>query len=382
MPVALLERRKATAFARALQASGTVSDPACARLVHVAAGLTSCPGQDSSPALEFRAELRERILAAALSATEQAHDAPRSARRQQPAHRPRRASGRWRRRLIASATGAVMISAAAAGIAVASENALPGEWLYPVKRTVERAELAIPGSSAQRGQRYLDQANTRLWEVQQTLSRAGAKPMNPHTVGELGATLDSMRTSVQQGGTLITSGFVPAHGDAALRRLSGFINTRRAPVAALENQLPEPLAARAPSLLALFNQLGEQVTQLSKGTLSVPYISAPAHQPTSRHESAHPATEQPQQQELAAGGPNPQPAGRPEVTPSHEQPQTPGVLSIPTTGLTVPPTSGSVPSHAPVGLHITIGGTPRKGNNEIELPPVLPGLPAIGIGIG
>jgi hypothetical protein len=382
MPVALLERRKATAFARALQASGTVADPACARLVQVATELPHRQDGDAVPTEAFRAELRERLVAAATLAAEQAADQPRlgrAARRRRP-RRPVR--GRWRRRLITSAVGVAMISAAAAGIAVASENALPGEWLYPVKRTVERAELALPGSQAQRGQRYLDQANARLWEVQQTLSRAGAKPMNPHTVNQLGTTLDSMRSSVQRGGALITSGFVPAQGDAGLRRLSGFINAQRAPVAALENQLPEPLANRAPSLLALFNQLGEQVTQLSKGTVSVPLISAPAHQPASRHESVHPLAEAPPHPELAPGGGNPEAPSRPEVTPSHGQPPTTGVLTTPTAGLTVPPLTGSAPSHAPVGLHITIGGTPRKGNNDIELPPVLPGLPSIGIGLG
>lgn len=386
MPVALLERRKAQEFARALERAATTG-PSGEPLVRVAHTLIGAADGGPVPSAEFRARLRDRLLTEATHGDAAAQDAA-DATLARGRHAGHGARSRWRRRVLASGAGLVLVTGAAAGVAVASGNALPGDPLYPVKRLVERAELALPASPADRGQLYLDQASIRMREVQQTIAKAGPRPMDARTARQVGQTLDSMRTSVQHGGSLITSGFSPVDGDSGLRRLSGFINAQRAPIAALENQLPEPLAARAPSLLNLLNQLGQQVTQLSRGTVAVPYVSAPAPSGAAGghggagHAAAW-AGQARQGDSHAAAAAAPAAIAPTKDTPSQPASGRAGGVSItpPTTSAASRPTGGSASSPGPVGLHITIGKTLPKGSG-IQLPPVLPGLPTIGIGIG
>ena len=45
---------------------------------------------------------------------------------------------------------------AVSGMSAASENAMPGDALYGVKRSTERAQLALASSEVNRGQLFLD----------------------------------------------------------------------------------------------------------------------------------------------------------------------------------------------------------------------------------
>ena len=50
-------------------------------------------------------------------------------------------------------------------MSAASENAVPGDALYGVKRSTERAQLALASSDLTRGQLFLDFARNRLAEA-------------------------------------------------------------------------------------------------------------------------------------------------------------------------------------------------------------------------
>ena len=54
----------------------------------------------------------------------------------------------------------------AGGIALASREALPGDALYPVKRTVERAQLAFTFQADEKAALHIELAERRLLEVQ------------------------------------------------------------------------------------------------------------------------------------------------------------------------------------------------------------------------
>ena len=88
--------------------------------------------------------------------------------RPRPRLRPRRGSAGIARR--PAARGAIVVGIAAgtlalSGVSVASGEAIPGDALYGVKRSTERAQLALAGSDLTRGQLYLDFARTRLPEA-------------------------------------------------------------------------------------------------------------------------------------------------------------------------------------------------------------------------
>ena len=75
---------------------------------------------------------------------------------------PRRPRGGRRIAIVAALlTGTVAVS----GVSAASGNALPGETLYNVKRSTERAQLALAGDDVGRAQLHLEFARTRIQEA-------------------------------------------------------------------------------------------------------------------------------------------------------------------------------------------------------------------------
>jgi hypothetical protein len=79
--------------------------------------------------------------------------------------------GRSRRRrvvtvLIAAAIGVALMG----GAAMASGNALPGQLLYPVKKAVEKIELALNNSPSGRANTHLEFAHRRLEELSRLLA--------------------------------------------------------------------------------------------------------------------------------------------------------------------------------------------------------------------
>lgn len=64
---------------------------------------------------------------------------------------------------------ALLLTAGGTGIARASQDALPGDLLYGVKRTIEKAELALTPDEAGKAEVYIKNARNRLEEVQSLL---------------------------------------------------------------------------------------------------------------------------------------------------------------------------------------------------------------------
>lgn len=121
--------------------------------------------------------------------------------------------------LIGIATGAVAVS----GISAASENAVPGDALYGMKRSTERAQLALTGSDHSRGQLFLDFARTRLSE---------AAHLRGDRVGYSGV-LDDMDADTRQGVRLLTTAAVQGSDLTALDVVNTFVTAQRTAVSEL-----------------------------------------------------------------------------------------------------------------------------------------------------
>jgi hypothetical protein len=118
-----------------------------------------------TPRAEFVTDLRARLMAAADTALAPAPDLERA-----PVGTPgRRASHRFG----TAAAAALVVVGGSAGLAAASQGALPGETLYPVKRGIEAAATAFNTSDAGRGTDLLANASTRLQEAE-SLAADGA----------------------------------------------------------------------------------------------------------------------------------------------------------------------------------------------------------------
>ncbi len=162
------ERRRADRFAAAADGTSHIRDAETQQFLAIVEQLR---GMDApSPDPRFVGDLRSRLVAAASGELVAI-----------PVERrpiPSRAlqAGTRRRRLISAAAVACIVAGSGVGVAAASESALPGDVLYPVKRGLESVELSLAASPADRGQRYVDSASTRLSEAQALVSSQGNDP--------------------------------------------------------------------------------------------------------------------------------------------------------------------------------------------------------------
>ncbi|MFG1841096.1 DUF5667 domain-containing protein [Micromonospora sp. NPDC049175] len=231
----LFSRRRAERFAQLLdEANGARRHHVRARVDSQLAPLVAV-GQrirTDPPAVEvdqdFRTGLRAMLLATAEreglgtapTAGEPAATRPATTARGRllPAVTARRARARGAI-LVGIAAGAIAVS----GISAASENAVPGDALYGMKRSTERAQLALASSDISRGQLFLDFARTRLAE---------ASKLRGDRIG-YSAVLDDMDADTRQGVRLLTTAAAQRAEPGSLETLNTFVTSQRRAVSGL-----------------------------------------------------------------------------------------------------------------------------------------------------
>nr|WP_084599417.1 DUF5667 domain-containing protein [Actinoplanes subtropicus] len=177
--------------------------------------------------------------------------------------------GRGGRRI--RARGAIVIGVAAgalavSGISAASENASPGDALYGVKRSTERAQLAMAGSDVSRGQLSLDFARTRLTEA---ASMAG-------DAAGFGGVLDDMDNDTRKGVRLLHTSAVARRDVKPLATVDAFVDRQRQTLMPVLNRLSPANRERAASSLALLDAVGRRADDLRAGLNCSTVLSAGA----------------------------------------------------------------------------------------------------------
>lgn len=148
-------KREADAFEAALR--GAPADAAVTELVRHAEALCA-RAATVAPSDDFRLALRERLMADA-PALLTAHPRPAATVVATP-----RTSGVRRR--VARLSAAAIVAVGGVGLVASSAQAVPGDMLYGVKRSVESVELALHRTDASRGEFQLEQARERLAEAE------------------------------------------------------------------------------------------------------------------------------------------------------------------------------------------------------------------------
>jgi len=261
-----LERRSAERFAELIDEATTdghrhhtrgPADEQLAQLVAVGRSLSAArSGVQVDP--EFRTGLRAMLVATAeresvgvgIEAEPGAHDG---------------ASGRGLLRLTGSgrrirARGAIVAGVlagamAVSGISAASESAAPGDALYGVKRSTERAQLAMAGSDVSRGQLSLDFARTRLAEATAMAGDDGA----------FGGVLGDMDADIRQGVKLLTGAAVAHRNTGPLGTIEAFVTSERTSFAPALGRLGPADAARALISVALLDAVHRRTESLRAG---------------------------------------------------------------------------------------------------------------------
>jgi hypothetical protein len=253
MTTSLRHRRRAERFAQLLEeASGgrrqRRRDPLDEDLTGLVALRHELVSNARLPRIdpEFRTGLRAMLVA---TAEREGIGATAHPERVGPA--PRRSASPFRapRARTAVIAGVAVGAVAFTGMSAASENAMPGDALYGVKRSTERAQLALTSSDVGRGALYLGFAQTRLAE---------ARLLG----GDLEQVLDDMDDDARQGVRLLTTAATSRQDRAALDLIDEFVAEQRVALDALANEVGGADATRVADSVGLLNRIERRSHEL------------------------------------------------------------------------------------------------------------------------
>lgn len=214
------------------------------------------------PRAEFSYELRTRLLAEA----DRVHSDENAA-----LLLPARQRGPRERRLVAAASAAVFIGGTAT-MAAAAQSALPGEALYPVKRGVERVDASLSMSEAGKGRDLLDQARTRLGEVEELLDSDSVQ-----SAPQVHLTLADFSAQAGEGSALLFDSFRETADPETVRTVRTFTNEAMPVLAELSGQVPADAEDELSDAALTLRDIDEDATALCGSCLAdMPTVDVPS----------------------------------------------------------------------------------------------------------
>ena len=236
-------RRGAEEFNGSVEATstGTPTDPRHADLLELVGALRATAAVEPRP--DFVSGLREQLMTEAATVL-----TPTRARLTlAPRTRPTRTS---RERRLAIAVGGFAVVSATASMAVASQSALPGDTLYPLKRALENASTTIETGQDDRAASLLDHASGRLQEVE-ALTRS-AEDDRSSAVRE---TLNSFTTQASTASDLTVAAYETDGQASSVERLRDFTTQSMASLRDLESAVPEQARAALIEAVRVIDQI-------------------------------------------------------------------------------------------------------------------------------
>jgi hypothetical protein len=117
-------------------------------------------------------------------------------------------------------------------MAVASQSALPGDALYPVKRAIENTQAGVRVSDDAKGETILNNASGRLDEVDELTQRS-----NPDA-SLVGSTLNTFSDQATQAADLLMSDFEQNGHESSIQALQEFTAQSMNTLGGLEQSIP------------------------------------------------------------------------------------------------------------------------------------------------
>jgi hypothetical protein len=273
MTAVFATRRRAEEFATLVESrsAGDPGDPRYDDLLQLVGTLRQTSA--ASPRPEFVTDLRTRLMAAADTALVPAAAAPAPSETERltlPARRPAR------ERRLAAAVGGLALVGATTSMAVASQDALPGDLLYPVKRAIENVQTGIQLGQGDKGATLLANASGRLDEVDALSEDAGGA--DPVAIAD---TLDVFTEQASEASDLLLADYAESGDQASVSELRDFTAHSLDQLAALEPQVPDAALdelTRAARLLVDIDAAARQACPVCAGSgiTEIPRIFAPA----------------------------------------------------------------------------------------------------------
>jgi uncharacterized protein YjbJ (UPF0337 family) len=225
-----------------------------------------------TPRPEFVADLRGRLMTAADAALAPAEAAKLRPEAQRLTLPPRRSA---RDRRIAAAVGGLALVGATTSMAMAAQNALPGDVLYPVKRAVENAQTGIQLGDGDKGVALLAHASGRLDEV-----RALSEDPSGEDTAAIADTLAAFVDQASEASDLLLANYAENGDQASISELRDFNADSLDQLTALESEVPDAVQdelVRAAQLLVEIDAAAQRACPLCAGSgiTEIPRIFAP-----------------------------------------------------------------------------------------------------------
>ena len=214
--------RRADAFNDLVEVPST--GPAATRdadLLELVGALRTVPQVTARP--EFVADLRAQLMAEAATALAPAD----TSKLKLPDRRP------TRERRFAAVVGGIAVVGVTTGVAVASQGALPGDSLYPVKRAIESAHTGLSVGEGSKGTTMLGNAADRLDEVDALTHQDGLADEL-----RVADTLNTFTDQATQASDLLLADYAHTGDASSIAKLHDFASSSLAQLAALEPLVP------------------------------------------------------------------------------------------------------------------------------------------------
>ncbi|WP_433010833.1 DUF5667 domain-containing protein [Kribbella sp. CA-294648] len=326
-----------------------------------------------TPRPEFNAELRHRLLeqAAARAATttptvvpsvpDFSDDPPPREDDDASVTDIRHRHGR-RIRLVAS-TAALVLLGGGIGSAAAAQQAMPGDALYGMKRSIENVSTNVSVGDDSRGRRDLEHANTRLSEIRKLVANGG-------DVATINGTLADFTAQSRQGITRLVASYQQTGDPAAITAVTAFITSARQAIGELAPKLPPESLKPAVEALASLEDMAQRASAAcpkcekpkpAKNAGPPPAIN-PGTEPTTPIKAATEPTSKP----TKAPSGKPADPGATATTEPTVPPKSidPTIVEKPTTtptDLKTPPIPSSKPTTTPSGPGPVVPSLPTPG---------------------
>lgn len=397
--------RRANAFAQALEdqmvqgaAAEQPADPAepagQGRLLALASGLGDLPRPTLDPEVKVvqRAQLvaametmlREGTIGGGVSSgptVPEQRTAGRGAHRASPLRKLRPRS-RWSKSLAAGGLTVGVAAGAFGGVAAASNNALPGDSLYGLKRGMEDFKLGMAEDDSARGGIFLDHASTRLNEARRLLERDRVGHLDHEQLNEIRRALSGMKYDATQGHRLLHQAYERDGSLGPIATLSSFSASHRQAWNGVRDRLPVQLTDVGNQVSSVFDAIDEEVAPLQS-------LLPPTPEKRQRSTSTSPGSTQDAGGSAHKDSPSPSSPHKSESGGPHHESGTPspsgsrshsgstpekGLLDGGAGGLLDPPSDNDEPSSPPDKQD---NGNPSP---DVTIPPLLPDLlPGLGL---
>ncbi|MEU8227481.1 DUF5667 domain-containing protein [Kribbella sp. NPDC048915] len=264
-----------------------------------------------------------------------------------------------------ASTAALVLLGGGIGSAAAAQQAMPGDTLYGMKRSIENVATNVGVGDDSRGRRDLEHAKTRLSEVRELTGNGGS-------ADTINATLDDFSAQARKGVSRLLASYQQTGDESSITVITAFLTSARQALVAATPSLPPESLKSGVEALATIEQL-QGLTHAACPKCGVPKPATPAATTGTNHNSNN----QPGRTTPGTGSDTTKPvqsAATPKASTTIPTPVGSATQQPSTTPTKVPNTTIVGESTAPP-TDLKTPPLPSSSSSPIATPTVLPSLP-------